>query len=442
MKKNAFILTIIFILIIFLCSKSFCEVIKTTIIGTADNKLYVATGESITINAGKNYGIINGDILSIYKKDDKPVMVNEIGKCVIIKTEDNISTCNIIKSRIEAGKGDYVMLKKLEYSDSQLYPLIYTTLNEMIAPYENHKKIKVYVHDIYDEKNNITEFSEIVKEEILNIFKQKERLWIDTSVLKEYMNFQDYYFFSDIDRSRQKTIYTLKKKMEQFNIDVVITGYYTIKNNNLMVKLFLVDKNWEDKSIKIFTVEKDYSNNIAQIIKPYKPFKEKEFVDYKFILNIKDYLPDRDEQREIIRLESEKEMSFRFKFANSKFRFNRISPSDINIKVNDNMIRDIERGDIYEKTFEKGKKRILVSFVPTLYDNELEIISLKKEIKKEVLLDLNDENDINIEILLDASYGKEFADIKVLKKKVDEKIKVKPVQTIIERLPSIELYKD
>ncbi len=442
MKKNAFLIVAILILIFLSSTSSFCEVIKGTIIGTTDDKLYVATGENIVINAGRNYGIIKGDILSIYKKDDRPAMVGEIGKCAVIKTEESISICNIIKSRVEAGKSDFVIFKRLVYSDPLLYPLIFTTLNEIIEPYENHKKIKVYVHDIYDENNNITEFSQEIKKEIINIFKEKERLSIDTKTLNEYMNFQDHYFYSDMDRSKEENIYTLKKKMQQFNVDAVITGYYKIKNNNLMVKLFLVDKNWEDKSIKIFTVEKDYTNKIAKIIKPYKPFKEKEFVDYKFVLNIKDYLPDVDEQREIIRLESEKEINFRFKFANTKYRFNRISPSDINIKVNDNFIRDIQRGEVYEKTFDKGLKRILVSFIPTLYDNELEIISLKKEIKKEILLDLNDEKDIFIEIFLDATYGKEVADIKVLKKKTDEKIKVTPVKTTTEKLPTIELYKD
>jgi len=441
-KKNAFLIAVIFILIIISCTRSFCEVIKSTIIGTTDDKLYVATGENIVINAGKNYGITKGDILSIYKKDEKPAMVNEISRCVIIKTEENISICNIINARIEAGKGDYVFFKRLEYGDPQLYPLIYTTLNELLAPYEDYKKIRIYVHNIYDEKNNITEFSQLIKEEILNIFKKKERLLIDTTALNEYMNFQDHYFYSDIDRSKQENINALKKKMEQFNIDAVITGYYTVKNNDIMVKLFLVDKNQEDKSIKIFTNQKDYSNKIAEIIKPYKPFKGKEFVDYKFILNIKDYLPDRDEQREIIRLESEKEMNFRFKFTETKNKFNRISPSDINIKVNDVLIRDIQRGEVYEKTFEKGKKRILVSFIPVLYDNELEIIPLKKEIKKEILLDLNDENDIFVEVFLDASYGKELAEIKVFKKKIDEKIKVKSIETIKEKLPSIELYRD
>ncbi|HOV91446.1 MAG TPA: hypothetical protein PKW07_12170 [Syntrophorhabdaceae bacterium] len=442
MKKNAFLIAVIFILIIISSTSSFCDVVKTTIIGTTDDKLYVATGENIVINAGKNYGITKGDILSIYKKDEKPAMVNEISRCVIIKTEENISICNIIKSRIEAGKGDYVFLKRLEYADSQLYPMIYTTLNELLAPYEDYREIRIYVHDIYDEKNNVTEFSRLIKEEILNIFKQKKRLLVDTVTLKEYMNFQDHYFYSDIDRSKQENIYALKKKMEQFNIDAIITGYYKVKNDDIMVKLFLVDKNQEDKSIKIFTNQKDYSNKIAEIIKPYKPFKEKEFVDYKFILNIKDYLPDRDEQREIIRLESDKEMSFRFKFAETKNKFNRISPSDINIKINDVMISDIQRGDVYEKLFEKGRKRVLVSFIPTLYDNELEVISLKKEIKKEILLDLNDEKDIFIEVLLDATYGKELAEIKVFKKKIDEKIKVKPVEIIKEKLPSIELYRD
>ncbi|HOJ42931.1 MAG TPA: hypothetical protein PK800_02315, partial [Syntrophorhabdaceae bacterium] len=100
------------------------------------------------------------------------------------------------------------------------------------------------------------------------------------------------------------------------------------------------------------------------------------------------------------------------------------------------------KGEIYEKTLEKGLKRILVSFVPTLYDNELEIISLKKEIKKEILVDLKDEADVYIEMFLDSTYGNESVDIKVTRKTIDEKIRLKPVKTLIEKGPTIELYRD
>jgi len=442
-KKYAILIIVVTVcLTIFSPLNSYSEIIKSTIIGTKDNKLYVATDEEIIINAGKNLGIIKGDTLSIYKKQDRPQMVDEIGKCVVVKINENVSVCQIIKSRIEAGKGDFVLLKRLTYSEPQLFPLIYTALNEIVAPYENYRQIKIYLDNIYDEKNNITEFSNVIKEEIYNILKEKERLSVDTAILKEYINYQDHYFYPDIDRSKQKRIYDLKKKMEQFNIDVVITGFYTIKNDNLMIKLFLVDKNWHDKSVKYFLSAKDYRDKISRVVRPYQPFKEKEFVDYRFVMNIKDYLPDVDEQREIIRLESEKELSFRYKFANSKLKFNRISPSDINVKVNNEMIRDIQKGEIYEKTLEKGLKRILVSFVPTLYDNELEIISLKKEIKKEILVDLKDEADVYIEMFLDSTYGNESVDIKVTRKTIDEKIRLKPVKTLIEKGPTIELYRD
>jgi len=442
-KKYAILIVILTVFfVVFSPVNSYSEILKGTIIGTKDNQLYVATDGYIIINAGKNFGIIIGDILPIFKKNDMPNMVDEIGRCVVAKINENNSVCHIINSRIEAGKGDFVLIKRLTYSQPQLFPLIYTAINEITVPYENHRQIRIYIDNIYDEKNNITEFSEAIKEEILSILKEKKRFSVDTTVLKEYINYQDHYFYPDIDRSKQELIYDLKKKMEQFNIDVVLTGIYKIKNDNLMVKLFLVNKNWEDKSVKYDISVKDYKNSISRIIKPYKPFKEKEFVDYKFIMNIKDYLPDADEQREIIRLESEKELNFRYKFTNTKLKFNRISPSDINVKVNDEMIRDIQKGDVYEKALSKGIKRILVSFVPTLYDNELEIISLKKEIKKEIILDLNDEKDIFIEIFLDSTYGKEFADIKVVRKKIDEKIRLRPVKTVIERQPTIELYKD
>ncbi|MCX7965469.1 MAG: hypothetical protein N2596_02440, partial [Syntrophorhabdaceae bacterium] len=253
MRKHAILIVVIAInLVIFSASISFCEIISATVIGTKDNRLFVAEDEDIIINAGKNSGIIKGDILPIYKKGHKHTMVDEIAKCVIVKTDEESSICHIIKSKIEIGKGDYIIIKRLTYSEPLLYPLIYTAMNEIVAPYENHRYIKIYLHHICDDKNNVTEFSELIREEILNVFNKKDRLLLDKTILNEYMNYQEHYFYSDIDRSKPERIYDLKKKMEQFGTDVVITGFYKIKNDSLMVKLFLVDKNWEDKSVTYF----------------------------------------------------------------------------------------------------------------------------------------------------------------------------------------------
>ncbi|MCX5810552.1 MAG: hypothetical protein NTX36_14500, partial [Proteobacteria bacterium] len=373
---------------------------------------------------------------------DDSILIGHIGKCAVITTYDSTSVCEVIKLSAEAGKGDYVYINKLEYTDPLVYPLVFTLLNEVIAPYKPQEDIRVYVHNIYDEKNNITKFSEKIKEEIVAVFEQKKRMVVNTTSLKGYVNYQDHYFNSDTDKSNKGSIDKLKNSMEQLDINVVITGVYTIKGDSLKLKLYIVDRKWQDKTMSLMVNVKDYLNTIAETVIPYEPFKEKEFVRYSIILNHKDYLPDKDEQREIKEYESEKELKFKYKFADSKTKFNRISPGDVYLRVNEEEIGDIQKGVVFEKDLEKGIKRIFVSFAPTLFNNTDEIIELKKEIKKEIMLDLKDEDNISIEMMLDATYEKEKIDLKVVRKKIKEPIVMKSVTSEIDKKPAIELYKD
>jgi predicted transcriptional regulator len=185
-----------------------------------------------------------------------------------------------------------------------------------------------------------------------------------------------------------------------------------------------------------------FSNIAKQIVVPYKLIKEKEFVNYSIVYKQKDYFPSKYEQYEIIKAESNKELSFKYNFMDGKLKFNRISPGDITIKINTTTLNDIQKGDIYEKMFEKGMKRLLVSFVPTLYDNDNEIFELKRVIKKEVILDLKDEESIFLDIMLDATYEKEHIDLKITKNIYDEKFVIKPIMNEFIKKQRIDVYRD
>ncbi|MBA4416380.1 MAG: hypothetical protein C0392_00490 [Syntrophus sp. (in: bacteria)] len=441
MKIKIIHLSLILFCLIFATDSFSQEMVKGTIIATPQNVISVGTGEKVITNLGKKDGVIPGDILKIVESDDN-ILIGHIGKCAVISAEDSTSVCKVIKLSAEAGKGDYVFINKLEYTDPRMYPLVFTLLNEVIALYEPQRVIRVYVHNIYDEKNNITRFSERIKEEIVTVFEQKQRMAVNRTVLKDYVNYQDHYFNSATGKSNKKAIDRLKNSMEQLNIDVVITGVYAVQGDSIQLKLYIVDRRRQDKAMSLIMGAKDYLNAIAQTVIPYELFKEKEFVNYSIILNMKDYLPDKDEQREIVKHESEKELKFRYKFADTKSKFNRISPGEVYLKINEEEIKDMPGGVVYEKNFVKGMKRISVSFVPTLCDNDNEVFQLKKEIKKEIILDLKDEDKISIEIMLDATYEKEKIDIKVVRKTTKEPIIMKSVISKVDKKPAIELYKD
>lgn len=417
------------------------ELVKGTITATPQNVLSVGTGDKIITNLGKKDGVVKGDILNIVESDDD-ILIGHIGKCVIVKSENTTSVCEIIKLSAEAGKGDYVFMRKIEFSDPQLYQLVFATLDEIVAPYETHRDIKVYVHNIYDEKNNITGLSEKIRAEVIGLLEQKNRIFVNTANLSEYITYPDKYFYLGTNRSKRDAINVIKDVMRRSGIDVIIIGSYNTRGGNLNVELYLIDKNWLDKKVSLALDAKGYNKVISEIVSPYKPIKEKQYAEYKILYKPKNYFPSRDEKRDIIKSESDRDLTFRYNVSEKKMDFNRISPDNFKLKVDEEVI-NLTPGKEYKAFFEKGMKRVWVSFQPGFFMNEeLLYTSRTKTIEKEVILDLSQEGNLNLELTLDPTYGMEKIDIRVIKKITDEPIVAKPVTTEIEKRPAVEVFKD
>ncbi|MCX5815626.1 MAG: hypothetical protein NTX75_05200 [Proteobacteria bacterium] len=417
------------------------EMVKGAIIATPQNVISVGTGEKVIINLGKNDGVIVGDILKVFESDDD-FLIGEIGRCAVTKIEDSTSVCEVIKLSAEAGKGDYVEINKLEYTDPRIYPLVFTLLNEIVTPYEPQKDIRVYVHNIYDEKYNITGLSEKIRSEIINIFSQKNRIIVNPYDLSGYITYPDKYFYIDTGRSRKETIGIVKEVMKRTDTNVVIMGIYNTNGANINVTLYIVDKNRLDKEMNLTLNAKEYSNIMNDIVVPYKPIKEKEYVTYNITYIKKDYFPSRDEKRDIIKSESGKDLNFRYKVSEKKMDFNRIGVGNFTLKINGEPI-SVVPGKVYSIKFEKGMKRIWLSFQTSFFMNEEHLYSSQaKPIEKEIILDLTREDNLNIELTLDPTYGKEKADIRVFRKISDDPFIAKPIFTEVDKRPAVDVYKD
>lgn len=441
MKTKIVYLFLVVFCLIFATESFSKEMVKGAIIATPQNVISAGTGEKVIINLGKNDGVIVGDILNVVESDDD-VLIGNIGKCAVIKTYDLTSVCEIIKLSAEAGKGDYVYINKLEYTDPQIYPLVFTLLNDVIAPYKPQEDIRVYVHNIYDEKYNITGLSEKIRSEIINIFSQKNRIIVNPHDLSGYITYPDKYFYTDTGRSRKETIGIVKEVMKRTGTDVAIMGIYNTNGANINVTLYIVDRNWLDKQMNSTLDVKRFSNIMNEMIIPYRPIKEKEYVTYNITYIKKDYFPSRDEKRDIIKLESDKDLNFRYKVSEKKMDFNRIGVENFTLKIDGEPI-SVVPGKVDSTKFEKGMKRIWLSFQPGFFMNEEPLYtSQTKTIEKEIILDLTRENNLNIELTLDPAYGKEKADIRVFRKISDEPFVKKPIFTEVDKRPAIDVYKD
>jgi len=437
---NLFLL--VFCLIFVLAIQAFSkEMVKGAIIATPQNVLSVGVGEKVITNLGKNDGVIIGDILKIVESDDD-ILIGHIGKCAVIMTYDSTSVCEVIKLSAETGKGDYVYINKLEYTDPQIYPMAFTLLNDVIAPYKPQEDIRVYVYNIYDEKYNITELSEKIRSEIINMFSQKNRIIVNPYDLSGYITYPDKYFYIDTGRSKKETISIVKEVMRRTDTDVVIMGIYGTNGANINVTLYSVDKNWLDKEVNLTLNAKGFLSIADNIIVPYKPIKEKQYVTYNITYIKKDYFPSRDEKRDIIKSESGRDLNFRYKVSEKKMDFNRIGVENFTLKIDGEPI-SVVPGKVYSKIFEKGMKRIWLSFQPGFFtDEEPLYTSQTKTIEKEIILDLTREDNLNIELTLDPAYGNEKANIRVFRKISDEPFVKKPIFTESEKKPAIDVYKD
>jgi len=417
------------------------EMVKGTIIVTPQNIINVGVGEKIIANLGKNDGVIVGDIFRLVESDDD-ILIGHIGRCAVTKTFDSTSVCKVIKLSAEVGKGDYVYINKLEPLDPNIYPVVFELLNEIVKPYEPYNEVSVYVHNIYDENNNITLLSEKIRAEIINIFMQKNRMIVNSVNLSEYMTYPDKYFYIGKDSSRKETVSVLKEIMRRTNIDVVITGIYRTRGDAIELSLYMIDRHWADKKIDFALDTRAFTSTASEVILPYRPIKEKQFVTYNISVTKKNHFPTLDEKRYIVRNESEKDLSFKFKMLDKKIDFNRIGVDNFKFKIDGESI-DVVSGKSKVIGFEKGLKRLWISFQPGFYMNEeLFYSSQLKTIEKEVIIDLAREDNLNIELILDPTYGYEKADVKVYRKMTDEPFVLKSVYSVREKKTAIEVYRD
>ncbi len=179
-----------------------------------------------------------------------------------------------------------------------------------------------------------------------------------------------------------------------------------------------------------------------EIIIPYATKKEKEYITYNITCIHKNYFPSKDEKREIIKHESDKDILFRYKISDKKIDFNRIGPENFKLKIDGELINIIPDRNNQMK-FEKGMKRMWLYFQPGFFMNEeLFYTSETKNVEKEIIIDLKREDNLDIKLILDPTYGKEKVEVIITRKIPDESFIAKAVYSEIEKKPAVDVYRD
>ncbi len=401
------------------------------IVDNLDQKERIMNGDMAVINIGKNNGLIKGDILSIYKNDDisrKKIL----GNCAIVNVNDSKSICEIIKIFDSEIGRDNVVIDKIIVSDVNFYPVIFQLLTKVVEPYEPYKEIKVYVNNILDEQNNVSKFSDKLQKEIKKVFSQKKRIKVVDNISPALIA----YLPSEYAEASKD----IESYLKRDDIDVIIAGKYSVKEDKIFLNLYKVDKNYDDIVVDTTINMASYSDSITNIVSSFKPTKKEKMITSEIY-----YKPEhkkitaRDERNSIIYAEAQNDPFLEYNL--NRTSFNIISPVDFKMIIDNNEI-DFDKNKVQKVPMTTGKHEITAKFKKGYYFNDSLLFTNEAEVKKNIVVMLDNPEDIKIEVTANAVPGKENIEFKVFKKSDKSRPDFKPVLPQKNDVKIIETFKD
>jgi hypothetical protein len=407
------------------------ELDRGQIIDNLDHKVKILTGDKAITNLGKKNGVIKGDIFSIYKTTDTDYL-DSIGKCAVTNIYETTSVCEIFKMNNEIGK-DTVVIDKLTSNDSNLFPAIFQLLTKVVEPYEPQREITVYVHSIYDEQNNITKFSEKLQKEIKKIFFQKKRIKPAGTNVSQAL-------FAYLPGEYAESNQVIEGYLKKDNIDVLIAGTYKIKGDKVELSLYKVDRNWEDIAVDTTLSATTYADLSSSVVTSYKQLRKEKNVVCDILYKPIHYKASvRDERNNIIGFES-KDNPFT-EYSLRRTDFNIISPVDFRLIIDNNEI-DFAKSNEHKISITTGRHEITAIFKKGFYFNDSLLVTADNEVRKNVVLILDNPGDIKIEITANPVPGRENIDFKIYKKADISRPDFKQVLLQKNNIKTVETFKD
>ncbi len=397
-----------------------------------EGKFKMLTGDKVFTNLGTKMGVIKGDIFTIYGKADA-MKTDPIGKCAVVQIYDTRSVCEIIQMDQEIGK-DMITLKKPLYGDAFLYPSIFTLLTKVVEPYSPEKKIKVYIHQIFDENHNVTEFSQKIRKEIVNVFFQKDRMVSAGKLVSPAL-------FAYLPGEYNEYNKTIEGYLQKDNIDVIISGTYKIVGDKVEISYYKIDKNHEDIVVDAIVASQPYRAMAAKVAVPYSEKKKEQIVNCDIIFKPVHYkTASRDERNAIITAESRGNPILEYSLRRSEF--NIVVPVDFTLVIDDNPIK-LDKVTEYSVPLTTGEHKFSASYNKGFFFNDTFMIALPEQnmVKKSAIISIDKPEDIVVEIKADPLPHRENISFNVYRKTTRSSTVIKPVLRREIARP-VEVFKD
>lgn len=408
------------------------NIVAGVITDSLEGKFKMLIGDKAFTNIGANVGIIKGDILTVYFKADT-MRSDPIGKCAVVEIYDTRSVCQIIEMTREIGK-DVVTIAKLASDDALLYPGVFTLLSKIVEPYPPEKKVKVYVYQIFDEKNNITEFSQRIRKEIIKVFSQKKRMQPASRLISPALGA---YLPGEYDEYNK----TIEEYLKKDNVDVIISGTYKIVGDKVRISYYKIDKTYEDIVVDSVVPAQPYTAMAAKVVVPYQERKKEQIVKCDLIFKPVLYrAQSRDERNTVLSDETRGNPVLEYTLKRSEF--NIMVPVNFTVTIDGNPIK-FDKFTEFSVPLTTGEHTITVSYSKGLYMNDTFLMTLpaSNAVKKTAILQIENPDDLVMEIEANPLPKRENIVFHVYRKSTRTSTIVKPVPLKETRVP-IEVFKD
>lgn len=408
------------------------DMVTGQITESLEKKFKMLIGDKAFTNLGSKSGVIKGDILTVFHQSDTR-MADPIGQCAVVEIYDAKSVCEIITMTREIGM-DTVTIKKMTYDDALLFPSVFALLTKVVEPYSPEKQVVVYIHDFFDDKHNVTRFSEKIKREVNKVFFQKKRIKSAGRAISPAL-------FAYLPGEYNEYNKTIEDYLRRDRIDVIIAGTYKVNGDKIQLSYYKIDKNWEDIALDTTIAGQPYATLVSQVTVPYKERKKEETIACDIIFKpVYHRTSSRDERNDIIAYETKDNPILEYTLRRAEF--NIIAPVDLVVRIDGNEIR-FDKSYEYRVPLTTGNHEISASFKKGFYYNDTFLVALSEPniVKKTVVLSIDKPEDIVVEIEANPLPRRENLVFKMYRKVTRSTSIVKPVLRR-ETLKPVETFKD
>ncbi|HAR96535.1 MAG TPA: hypothetical protein DCR97_11325 [Deltaproteobacteria bacterium] len=394
------------------------DMIKGEITDATRERVALSTGDNVTISLGKNQGLVRGDIGNILSRTDGKLM---IGRCVVQESRGFSSTCQIIESLREIGRGDIVVFDRVDYRDEALFLTMIDVLDSAVKAYPTHEKVNILIHEIFDAKNNITQLSEKLRGELIYIASQKKRI-----VAIDGRRFPDFsYYPNEYGTSSQQ----VKNYLKNNGFDLVLTGTHIVSGNSVELSFQRVSQGDNDRVI-VFAPSTTLvaDGDTDKIVLPYVKKEKRVESVCLFSYKPRQYVPPKEERAGIIKEEAAADP---FKELNLKrAEFNIISPVQFKVTVDGGAL-NIGENNMGRVNLSNGSHRVRASFRRGYYSGEALIYTSTREYTHDVILELSKGEEIVVEMVADPMPDKgDPLSFKVYRKVERERHALRPIHRL------------